>query len=126
MALFDIDNPGAHIGYRNLRAGEFPIEREIRAGLEAIWARYEPYADANFLQEFSLQPDTRFWEMYLTVRLVDAGKKVRTRAEMPRANRDAGPDICVQKGTRKIWIEAVSPDQGHQNNPDRVADWPAV
>jgi hypothetical protein len=63
MALFDIDNPGAHIGYRNLRAGEFPIEREIRAGLEALWARYEPYADANFLQEFSLQPDTRLWEM---------------------------------------------------------------
>jgi len=126
MALFDCDNPDAHVGYRNLRAGEFPTEREIKAGLEALWSRYEPYADANFCQEFSLQPDTRFWEMYLTVRLVDAGRKVRTKAEVPRANRDVGPDICIQKGTRRIWIEAVAPDQGDQNNPDRVADWPAV
>jgi len=64
--------------------------------------------------------------MYLTVRLVDAGKKAHTRAEVLRANRDAGPDICVQKGTRKIWIEAVSSDKGHQTNPDRVADWSAA
>lgn len=124
MALFDIDNPNAHIGYRNLRAAEFPVEREIKIGLEALWARYEPYADANFRQEFSRQPDNRFWEMYLTVRLLDAAKKVRPRAELAPAARDVGPDICIQKGTRRIWIEAVSPDQGHQNNPDRVADWP--
>jgi hypothetical protein len=125
MALFDIDNPDAHIGYRNLRVAEFAIEREIKAGLEALWARYEPYADASFLQEFSRQPDNRFWEMYLTIRLLDAAKKVRSRAELAPAARDVGPDICIQKGTRKIWIEAVSPDQGRENNPDRVADWPA-
>jgi hypothetical protein len=125
MALFDIDSPDAHIGYRNLRIGEFPVEREIKAGLEALWARYEPYADANFCQEFSRQPDNRFWEMYLTVRLLDAGKKIRSRAELPSAARDVGPDLCIQKGTRRIWIEAVSPEQGHANNPDRVADRPA-
>lgn len=125
MPLFDIDGPDAHIGYRHLRAAEFPIEQEIKAGLEALWARYEPYADENFCQEFSRQPDNRFWEMYLTVRLLDAAKKVRPRAELAQAVRDVGPDICIQKGTRKIWIEAVSPDQGRENNPDRVADWPA-
>jgi hypothetical protein len=125
MALFDVDNPDAHIGYRNLRAAEFPIEGEIKGGLEALWARFEPYADENFCAEFSRQPDDRFWEMYLTVRLLDAAKKVRPRTELAQAARDVGPDICIQKGTRKIWIEAVSPDQGHENNPDRVADWPA-
>jgi hypothetical protein len=31
MALFDVDNPDAHIGYRNLRAAEFPVEKEIKA-----------------------------------------------------------------------------------------------
>jgi hypothetical protein len=124
MALFDIDNPDAHVGYRNLRLAEFPVEQEIKAGLEALWARYEPYADRNFCQEFSRQPDNRFWEMYLTVRLIDAGKKVRSRAELAAAERDAGPDVCVRKGSRKIWIEAVSPEQGHENSPDRVADWP--
>jgi hypothetical protein len=125
MALFDVDNPDAHIGYRNLRAAEFPVEKEIKAGLEALWVRYEPYADANFREEFSRQPDNRFWEMYLSVRLLDAAKKVRSKAEVARAARDVGPDVCIQKGTRRIWIEAVSPDQGHENNPDRVADWPA-
>jgi hypothetical protein len=125
MPLFDIDSPDVHIGYRNLRAAEFPIEQEIKSGLEALWGRYEPYADENFRQEFSRQPDNRFWEMYLAVRLLDAAKKVRRRAELAQAVRDVGPDICIQKGTRRIWIEAVSPDQGRESNPDRVADWPA-
>jgi hypothetical protein len=120
-----IVEPDAHIGYRNLRIGEFPVEREIKAALEALWARYEPYADANFCQEFSRQPDNRFWEMYLTVRLLDAGKKIRSRAELPSAARDVGLDLCNQKGTRRTWIEAVSPELGHANNPDRLADWPA-
>jgi len=124
MALLDIDNPDAHVGYRNLRVAEFPIEQEIKAGLEALWARYEPYADANFCKEFSRQPDSRFWEMYLTVRLLDAGKNVPSRAELAPADRDTGPDVCIRKGSRKIWIEAVSPEQGHENNPDRLADWP--
>ena len=62
--------------------------------------------------------------MYLSVRLLDAAKKVRSKAEVARAAR-VGPDVCIQKGTRRIWIEAVSPDQGHENNSDRVADWPA-
>jgi len=114
--LFDVDNPDAQISYRNLRAAEFPVEKEIKAG---------PFADANFREEFSRQPDNRFWEMYLSVRLLDAAKKVRSKAEVARAVRDVGPDVCIQKGTRRIWIEAVLPDQGHENNPDRVADWPA-
>lgn len=60
--------------------------------------------------------------MYLTVRLLDAGKKVRAKAELVCAARDVGPDICVHKGKRRIWIEAVSPDQVHRDNPDKVAD----
>lgn len=28
------------------------------------------------------------------------------------------------KGTRRIWIEAVSPDQGHQDNLDKVSNLP--
>ncbi|WP_024576216.1 MULTISPECIES: hypothetical protein [unclassified Afipia] len=95
MALFDIHNPDAHPDYTKLRTAEFPIEKEIKAGLEALWTRYEPYADANFRQEFSRQPDNRFWEMYLTVRLLDADKKVRLKAGVVRAARDFGPDICI-------------------------------
>ncbi len=60
MPLFELNNPDSHIGYRKLRAAEFPIEQANKAGLEALWARYEPYADSNFCQEFSRQPDNRF------------------------------------------------------------------
>ncbi len=58
------------------------------------------------------------------MRLIDSGKNVRPRAELAAADRDVGPDVCIRKGTRNIWIEAVSPEHGHENNPNRVADWP--
>jgi hypothetical protein len=72
---------GTH-SYRNIRAGASAIEAEIKTGLEALWVKYEPYADTNFLQAFSKGPDDRFWEMYLAVVLLDAGKRLRKRAEI--------------------------------------------
>jgi hypothetical protein len=85
MGMFDIDDPDAALGYRNIRAGASAIEAEIKTGLEALWVKYEPYADTNFLQAFSKGPDDRFWEMYLAVVLLDAGKRLRKRAEITKA-----------------------------------------
>src|SRR5258708_2541112 len=51
MALFDIDDPEAALGYRNIREAKYPIEAEIKAGLEALWEAYKPYADAKFVHE---------------------------------------------------------------------------
>jgi hypothetical protein len=126
MALFEINDPDADSGYRNLRAAPDPSPGgRIRQGLEVLWSIYEPYADSNFIGEFARHPDERFWEMYLTVKLLKAGRHVRTRAELTTADRDTGPDICIRKVTRKIWIEAVSPGQGDTDkNPDRVPDVP--
>jgi hypothetical protein len=124
MALFDIANPEAALGYRNIRVASPSSDlARIREGLEALWFRYEPYADTNFCEEFSKQPDTRFWEMYLTVRFLDARKKLRPRAELTAADRDTGPDICIRKSRRHIWIEAIAPTQGDaKDNLDRVPD----
>jgi hypothetical protein len=121
MGLFDIDDPNAAQGYRNIRAGASEIEAEIKAGLEALWVRYEPYAYTNFLKAFSEAPEDRFWEMYLAVVLLKARKTLRPRAKLTKASRNKGPDICIPKRKRKIWIEAIAPDPGDDvKNLDRV------
>jgi hypothetical protein len=122
MALFDVTDPDADQGYRNIQAAEQPSElARIRESLESFWLRYEPYADGNFRQEFARQPDARFWEMYLTVRLL-ARKKLSTRVEVTAARAKGGPDICIRKGKRKIWIEAIAPEPGDDPNLDRIPD----
>jgi hypothetical protein len=122
MSLFDVHVSDTHVGYRNIKDAQNQAEQAIRQGLDELWARYEPYADTNFRTEFARQPDARFWEMYLTVVLLDAGKKIQPREKLHKAERGAGPDICIPKGRRKIWIEAIAPDRGELDNLDRVPD----
>jgi hypothetical protein len=123
MALFDSDDPNASVGYKNLKAARpGTIEALIKEGLQDLWTIYEPYADTNFLGEFARQPDPRFWEMYLATRLLAGRKKLVPRAELPAALRDTGPDICIRKCRRKIWIEAIAPNPGDDKNLDRVPD----
>ena len=123
MALFDLDDANSNQGYRNLRnAPAGSVGAQIKGGLEELWRRYEPYADTNFCKKFAMQPEPRFWEMYLSVRLLASRKKLRPRAELPDAERDEGPDICISKGCRKIWIEAMAPSPGDDKNLDKVPD----
>jgi hypothetical protein len=123
MALFDSDYADASVGYKNLKAappgGDLAL---IREGLEELWTRYEPYADANFRSEFARQPDPRFWEMFLATRLLACRKKLVARAELPAGQREVGPDICIRKSRRKIWIEAIAPSPGDDKNLDQVPD----
>ena len=123
MGLFDLDEPQAAAGFQNLKSAEPGTNGAvIKEGLEQLWTIYEPYADTNFRGEFAKQPGTRFWEMYLATRLLAARKKLIPRAEMPPAQRDTGPDICIPKCRRKIWIEAIAPSPGDDKNLDRVPD----
>jgi hypothetical protein len=122
MALFDIDDPNAHIGYRNLRAAAYPPEQAIKDGLERLWLRYKPYADTNFCAEFRRRPDERFWEMYLAIHFLDARKKMRKREELTTEQRDTGPDICIRKGRRRIWVEGIATGAGNDDNLDQVPD----
>jgi len=120
MRLFSLDIPDAHVGYRNLRQAEFPQEQAINDGLEELWRRYEPYADTDFCSEFARQPDARFWEMYLAIRFLDARKRMRRREELTREQRNTGPDICIRKGRRRIWIEGIATGAGNADNLDQV------
>ena len=82
MGLFDIDDPAAALGYRNIRAGTHPVAAEIKAELAVLESSYEPYADTNFLQAFSREPEDRFWEMYLAAALLNAAQEVaKTRGD---------------------------------------------
>lgn len=122
MPLFDLDIPEADTAYLNIQSALSPQEAAIRDALEAFWEIYEPYADTNFRQNFARQPDARFWEMYLTVKLLEAGKNVRPRSELPAGDRDAGPDIRVEEENCAIWIEAITPEPGDPSNVDRVPE----
>jgi hypothetical protein len=115
--LFDVDGANLDLGFENLKAAEFPIEQQLRALLKEMWARYEPYADPDFRQGFARDVDGRFWEMYLGCTLLEAG---RTLLPVVDRQREGGqPDLCVLEGDRRIWIEAITPDEGAPG-PDQI------
>jgi hypothetical protein len=40
--LFDIDGANLDLGFENLKIAESPIEQQLHAMLQEMWARYEP------------------------------------------------------------------------------------
>ena len=60
--------------------------------------------------------------MYLGVRLLEGRKALRKKDKLPKAGRDEGPDFCIQKGRRRIWIEVIAPSPGDETNLDKVPD----
>ena len=69
----------------------------------ACWRRFKPYADSKFKSGFKEDFHARFWEMYLASVLIDEGFDLKPR-------KDEEPDILISNNERKIWIEAVTPD----------------
>ena len=86
--------------------------RRCRDYCEQLWSLFYPYADAEFKTEFPVRLHQRFWEMYLTVTLLDAGHEVC--APKP------GPDIGIKHQGKRIWIEAVATTPGEPGKPDSV------
>jgi hypothetical protein len=64
-------------------------------------------SDAKFYQ--------RFWEMYFGCVLLEQGLSLK------KPPKD-GPDICIQHGAQRIWIEAVAPERGETGNPNSVLE----
>ncbi|MCZ6802597.1 MAG: hypothetical protein O7D86_01315 [Proteobacteria bacterium] len=89
----------------DIRAKEFCIE---------LWERFESYADSHFLEQFKIDFDARFWEMYLICTLLERGFPV----ECPKP----GPDILLPNDDSKIWIEAIAPNSGSDESPDSVPE----
>jgi hypothetical protein len=53
--------------------------------------------------------------MYLGNRLLERRKALRKRDQLPKKERDEGPDFCIQKGRRKIWVEVIAPSPGDED-----------
>jgi len=115
--LFDIDGPNLDRGFVNLKAAESSFEQHLHGLIESMWAVYEPYADPDFAQGFARDVDGRFWEMYLGCTLLEAGRALLPVVERQRAG--GQPDLCVVEEGRRIWIEAIAPDEGDPG-PDQL------
>lgn len=119
--LFETTGDRLDVGYMNLRAGAGQAEREIVAELEAMWALYQPYADADFLPAFARDPEARFWEMFLGCSLLQSGKRLIPASDRPRMR--GGPDLGVLEERGTVWIEAIAPTRG-ENPVDAVPELP--
>lgn len=85
--------------------------------MEELWAQYYKYADKDFPKKLSEDFHARFWEMYLTCTLLE-----RAYGVLPKSTRAKGPDICIQDAKQRIYLEAVTPDEGQEDNRDRVPE----
>jgi type I restriction enzyme S subunit len=100
--------------YNIIRDGPNPYTTQIRSFMENLWRKYRPYADKHFMQQMQVDLDSRFWEMYLACTLLENS--------IPPSSSPAGPDILIEHESGRIWIEAIAPTGGADNNPDRVPD----
>lgn len=116
--IFDIDGDNLDPGFVNIRERQSRAEQEMHELIEAMWAIYEPYADPDFRHGFARDVDGRFWEMYLGCTLLEAGRALLPAAE--RLREGGQPDLCVVEDGRRIWIEAIAPDDG-EPGPDQIA-----
>jgi hypothetical protein len=115
--LFDINGVNLDRGFENLKAARSPVEQQLRGTLQEMWDHYEPFADPDFRNGFARDVDGRFWEMYLGCMLLEAGRTLLPVAE--RQRQGGQPDLCVLEDDRRVWIEAVAPDEGAAG-PDQI------
>lgn len=87
---------------------------ELRSFIEKLWEDYQPYADRDFKQKIQEDFHSRFWEMYLTCTLLNKSLPIQ------RKTTDKGPDILIEDSNHRIWLEAIAPTSGADDNPDRV------
>ncbi len=90
---------------------------KVRSFMEDLWQIYKPYADTDFPQKIQEDFDARFWEMYLTCALLENSIPVIVKPHK------RGPDILIESGTSRIWIEAIAPSSGAENSPDQVPNF---
>ena len=105
--------------YRNLCAMATLEAREGKELAEQLWTQYHPYADAHFLTEIRRDFHARFWEMYLTCTLLQHGQQHDYSVSCPKYE-TGGPDIRIEHGDLRIWIEAVTATDGDPMKADSV------
>lgn len=112
----------------NPKNADLSFDSRMRAGLERLWVIFRPYADEHFVVSIrdaeertrrfgTAGPERdkafydfyqRYWEMRLGCELL-----ARNLTLVPMANRPkSGPDFLVDLGSKRAWIECVSPGPG--------------
>jgi hypothetical protein len=114
--LFKSLPEGCDISYKNLFEAKTSGSKFARGQCEQLWRLFHDLADNQFIDRFRFEFEQRWFEMYLGATLRDANLDV---SASPQGN---GPDFLVDHIGRRIYIEAITPEQGHEENPDRVPD----
>lgn len=86
---------------------------DIKEESQRLWEKYSPYADPNFIDEFSRNFDARFWEMYLYEQLSFHHGEISSKSH--------GPDFLIQSSSQHVFMEATSATKG--TGKDRVKDF---
>lgn len=103
MASLFLEGVARDRWYAGLRDSRYLAED--RAHLEAMWERFEPYADRNFRRAIQDNFVSRYWEMFIGCSLLDAGFKPE--------NDGSGPDFTAAwNGTPMAYVECVAPGGG--------------
>jgi hypothetical protein len=106
MKLFDQQPKSTDFVFTQLR--DNPELARQRGFIEDLYSQFEPYGDRNFAVEFAKHCLSRCWEIFLGCTLLQSGFPLIPRTSLPAG----GPDICVKKGSSRLWIEAVVPQIG--------------
>jgi hypothetical protein len=100
--------------YRRLR--DDPRGNDLKHRIEALWQQYKSCAPKGFVSKAQFEFHQCWWEMYLSVGLMNLGFAV-----VPSPPHRKGPDILVRLSEQSVlWIEAVAPNIGMAS--DRVPD----
>lgn len=111
--IFENKHKIIDIGFKSILESQDSFCLSEKQFTEAIWNVFSKYSDRNFLKEIRVDFDARYWEMYLTVSLLNGKWKI----ECPKP----GPDVKMTLNNGKsIWIEAIAPSGGAGKNPDKV------
>jgi hypothetical protein len=104
ISLFQPSRRGEDELYGRVRDHERAVPN--REQLDRMWLQYQSYAPRGFRKKLQFEFCQRWWEMYLTVGLCRLGFPIATSPH------DDGPDLLIEFGSSKVWIEAVAPTRG--------------
>lgn len=94
------------------RIRDYEKDSSVKSQIENYWRKFEQYAPQKFLE--NIQNETNFhqrwWEMFLGVGLLNVNCDIRT------SSIEKGPDFLISLTSQNIWIEAVAPNIGNNND----------
>lgn len=86
--------------------------QETREFVKKLWQRYKLYAEPDFLKNAKKKDGfhAKTWEMYLGCVFLENGLSLQKKLKIE------GPDLHLLCNKQSIWIEAVAPSEGIDEN----------